>query len=246
MSHVELTDGSRLVTKTRLTEMVKDAGPGKLQFLVSTADVDSDGDVIHQMPTEKGAGWITDHFNKSPLVLWSHDRFVPNLALPGTTARPTEAGLLLDPAVFDMDDPAAAFVEGKIRRGSLREFSVGVRYKTFEPIEGGAGLEVFEHELLEVSVVNRGANPSTAVLKKSMLRDRPELVERLQSAGDTEVEDLKITLAEYEQRIKELENQIAKIGDAVLAREKQADAIAEWDRAAIAVLTRMKKVGTAS
>lgn len=244
---ITLSDGSRMVWKDQIVDAVKDDGPGKLVFLVSTESVDSDGDIIHQQATDKGRGWMTDAFNKSPLMLWQHDRSMPNIAAETTRAVVAPEGLTLNPAEFDMPDPAAAFVEGKIRRGVIKQFSVGVRYMKFVEMER-RGLESFEHELIEVSPVNRGANFDTAVLAKSALMFRPDLAQKLEDAGDPEMIELKAEMEELRGRLVTAENIISRIGAEIAARtvEQKSASLSAWDEAALDVLNRMKAIGTAS
>jgi len=180
---VELKDGTALVVKPRvaveITTREDDNGP-QIIALVSTPSVDSYGDIIRQGPNENGKGWLLDRFNKAPVMLWGHDISLPSIgggkAYVGPHAVHKE-GLYLEPA-FDMPDPMAATVAGKVERGVVTETSVGFVSRVDGKREDAGpfgGYEFYEQELLEISWVNRGANPDTAVMFKSMIGGNPEL-----------------------------------------------------------------------
>lgn len=216
MSEIVLTDKTKLVVKTLEPVMLKAEDDQPIVAVVSTDSEDSDGDVIHQAASDKGGGWDLAHFNGRPLVLWSHDRYSPNLAAPGTKAFVQPHGgrdALHLATVFDLPDPAAAFLDGKVRRGVPLEWSVGVRYRKYEDRDTGRGLEVFEQDLIEVSLCNRGANPDTAVLAKSILRNRPDLVSMVDDGGSREVAELKDEIVALSERLRASEGLLAKIGD---------------------------------
>ena len=143
--------------------------------IISTESVDSDGDIIHQTPTERGKGWILDRFNNHPVTTWMHDIWTPSLSGPGTSAKVTtdpELGpmLVLDPAEFDPGDPFAQRIEGKLKRRSVSEWSVGFKGLLHDKRgEGIRGTEFFEQELIEVAVANRGSNLDTDTAVKRLL-----------------------------------------------------------------------------
>lgn len=235
-----LKDGSALVTKeSRAFEVERGDDSKPIVAIVSDEQPDSVNDILHV------SGWDLEHFNKSPLVLWQHDRSSPNLAAPGTRAYVDGPVLKLE-AVHDMGDQMAAFLDGKIRRGVIKETSVGFRSVEWKELE--RGVEFFKQELIEVSWVNRGMNPRTDVLAKTMIGMRPEFAAQLEDAGDPEVIELKAEMEELRGRIVASENLIAKIGSDVAARaaEQKTEALSAWDEAALHVLNRMKAIGTAS
>lgn len=237
---IMLKDGSALVTKeSRCFEVDRADDSKPIVAVVSDDQPDSVNDVIH------ADGWDLAHFNKSPLVLWQHDRYTPNLAAPGTRAYVDGSVLKLE-AVHDMGDGMAAFLDGKIRRGAIKETSVG--FRSVEWKEMDRGVEFFKQELIEVSWVNRGMNPRTDVLAKTMIGMRPEFVAQLEDAGDPEVVELKAEMEELRGRLVTAENIIARIGAEIAARavEQKSDALSAWDDAAVHVLNRMKAIGTAS
>jgi predicted nuclease with TOPRIM domain len=83
----------------------------------------------------------------------------------------------------------------------------------FNEREGGHGLEVHEHELIEVSLCNRGANPDTATLAKSMLRDRADLLALVDDQGSREVAELKDEIAALNERLRASEGVVSRLGD---------------------------------
>jgi hypothetical protein len=143
---------------------VLDAPAGKpIVAQVSTADVDSDGDVIWQTENEHGKGWLLDDFNKrNGRVYWMHNPWVPNLAKARAWV---DGGRLLLSAEFDPNDELAVVVDRKIRGGYIDEWSVGFKPMVTKPRDG-RGMDIYEALLFEVSVVNQGANYDTAVLDK--------------------------------------------------------------------------------
>lgn len=237
---IMLKDGTAIVTKgARLFDVERSDESKPIVAVVSDEQPDNVNDVIH------AAGWDLSHFNKSPLVLWQHDRSSPNLAAPGTRAFVEGAFLKLE-AVHDMVDGMAAFLDGKIRRGVIKETSVGFRAVEWKEME--KGVEFFKQELIEVSWVNRGMNPRTDVLAKTLLGARPEFAAQLEDSGDPEVIELKAEMEELRGRLVTAENIIARIGADLAERvvEQKQDAMGAWDEAALHVLNRMRVIGTAS
>ena len=104
--------------------------------------------------------------NPFPLV-WHHKWTDITSYLGHFKAFETDEGLEIE-AQVDMEDPNARKVYRLIKAGVLREFSIG----GYEPSSGihmskendRTIWEVHEFELVEVSVVIRGANPETRVI----------------------------------------------------------------------------------
>jgi len=59
-------NGENMITKVYRTE-TKALGDGRIEAIVSTEDVDRDGDII------RAEGWVLDNFMKHPVLLASHD-----------------------------------------------------------------------------------------------------------------------------------------------------------------------------
>lgn len=246
-NQIELKDGTCLVLKTR-DLVVKADDDAPLIAQVSDAIEDDEGDIIHVGASAKGQGWRLVKFNSAPLLLWQHDRWTPNLSVAGTRAyEDTGKQALLLEAHHDMGDPLAAHIDGKIRRGSIRETSVGFRGKVFEPREGGRGIEFWEQELIEVSWVNRGMNPRTDVLAKSIMKHRPDMTALFEDGGDPEINELRDEMVALGERVRTLEGMIAKIGDQTArgeeVKQRHEDALREWDEVATMALKRLEQVG---
>jgi phage head maturation protease/uncharacterized coiled-coil protein SlyX len=201
---------------------------GTIVAMVSTPSVDSYGDVIVQGKNEKGAGWVLDRFNGAPVMLWSHNMYGMNISAPNTRAQvlPHEQhgeALYLDPVMFDPGDEFAMEIEGKIRRGVIVENSVGFTSSKHEYIRDDndriTGIKFYEQELLELSWANRGANPDTTTLFRSMLLMNGDLAAKVSTednhAAEVEKAEMMDALDQVLDRVRELEevifNQSAKI-----------------------------------
>lgn len=213
---IALDGGDFLVQKAQTASMAEQ--DGAIVAMVSTASVDSYGDIIVQGRSEKGAGWLLDRFNGAPVMLWSHDIAQPNISGPGTRAvvRKSEQfgeALFLDPVQFDLADPQAAAIEGKIRRGVIKENSVGFVSRKSEYIRDDddriTGIRFYEQELLELSWANRGANPDTTTMFKTMLAAHPTIAERVLVEDDKAAEwakaDMMATIEALTERVRSLE-----------------------------------------
>lgn len=109
-----------------------------------------------------------DAFGDDPIpILWNHQWGALGAHLGGAKGYETDEGLVIEGWV-DMDDPEAAKALRLLKSRRIREFSIG----GFEPA-GGVRLvekdgrdvwEIHEFELVEVSLVLRGANPDTRLI----------------------------------------------------------------------------------
>jgi HK97 family phage prohead protease len=180
-------------------ELVEKAEGKPLVAIVSTEDQDSDGDIIHQGPTEKGEGWLLDSFNSKPRIFWNHDRNRPNFAK--ARAWVDQDKLLLE-VKFDMKDPFAAELDRKYRDEFLTDWSVGFRGHKSEPVDDGSmGLHFYEQTLKETSAVNIGANPYTDTVMKALRTDDIEKLEQLEKDFLELREELETKLKEIERVI---------------------------------------------
>jgi hypothetical protein len=84
---VELLDGTALCAKNVLATVVKLDGQPHMAAQVSTECDDSDGDVIRQGKNKRGAGWVIDRFNKSPVLTWGHEIWRPSISSAQTRAK---------------------------------------------------------------------------------------------------------------------------------------------------------------
>lgn len=258
--HVELIGGSELCTK-HVVAQVEKAPSGVMVAMVSTEDVDSDGDIIHQGKNAKGEGWKLERFNKAPVLTWGHEIWRPSISSPETRAkvRKREDGgkgraLFLDPFAFDMEDPFAAGIASKYERGVLKETSVGfigMKWDKRADAENNIGRDWWEQELIETATVNRGANPSTSTHMRSLLQ-RPDLSALVQGGADNEVRDLKEEIAHLAEELRSIGNAVKTLGDAFAVREAFIAAmsearpqISEGEKLAADLLARLQKLGTA-
>jgi hypothetical protein len=235
---IALEDGAVIGQKLNAAKVTEQ--DGNIVAIVSTPSIDSYGDVIVQGPNDKGKGWLLDRFNKAPVMLWSHNMYQMNISGPETRAsvRPHEKfgeALVLEPVRFDEGDPDAVALEGKIRRKVIVENSVGFTSDKYEWIRDDendrvTGMKFFEQELLELSWANRGANPDTTTMFKTMLATHPDLAARVDARDSQRTiedkADLMASMRLLNERVKELENLVMKYGPVVdLVESAQAEAL---------------------
>lgn len=262
---IELQGDELLCTKNVSCEVLTKADDNGSPIIarVSTASVDSDGDIIHQGKNKRGAGWMLERFNRAPVVVWSHDLWMPNLADPKTKAKlgPDETfgrSLFLNPLVFDGGDEFAMALDGKYRRGVLKEFSVSFIGQIHDKIidqesNRPTGIEFFQQELVETSPVNRGANPDTDAIAKRMLGSA-YISRKIQDAGDPEVIEAKEAIADIHAQLEILTAAVKAMGNFQEAQEEEASRLGEkiqnrqlqLDAVASDTLGRLRKIGTAA
>lgn len=209
---IDLQGNELLVIKGISHEIRKDEGQPIVR-LISTASIDHDGDIIWQGPNEKGRGWLLDGYNANPKIFFGHQTW--EMPLGGgrafTDKHPVHGLSLFHEDDFDLADPNAATLEGKVRRGFIKESSVGFIGVTMSPREGSAyGKEFFEQRLLEATYCNWGANPDTAVMAKEFLTRHPGVALKVET-GDSaaayqQQKDVADALADYGARIKNIES----------------------------------------
>lgn len=256
---IPLEDGRTIVSKD-MTSQTSERG-GDIFAVVSTDTIDSYGDIIHQGPNENGKGWELTRFNGAPVMLWGHNFYSQiNISAPETRARvekdiKTPKGsfaeaLVLHPARFDQGDEEAVKIEGKVRRGVIKENSVGFVSlidefrRDEENPELILGLEFYEQELLELSWVNRGANPDTTTLFKSMLTRRPDLAALIDTKENAEAAAAKADQEDaYRQlmdRIRTIEQVMSDLGKRFYELERIREA--ENARVQEAIQQRSKRI----
>lgn len=148
----------------------EDENKFSMSFVASTDRPDRYGDIINQQ------GWDLDAYRSNPVVLLNHDH--GSLPIGKGTVRIGEQGLIID-VDFDMEDPRAAEIAGKAKRGFLNAVSVG-----FSPLKSTprsdlpvthyahskSGGNYFDRaELLEVSVVTIPANADAVAIAAKQL-----------------------------------------------------------------------------
>lgn len=259
MNVIELESGMLLCVKGMPTLVTADSTTKALVARVSTESVDSDGDIVHQGKNKVGIGWVLERFNKAPLLSWMHDPKLPNIASPEVRAKVGNSdkgrALFLDPFAFDIGDDFAMGIAGKYARGVLKETSVGfIGIKWDKRMEGDRfiGREYFEQELIEVSAVNRGANPDTDIEVKALdsmmarMVVRPKVAARLETGGDAELTELRDIVSDLQAEIKMLANVIKTFSDCaapVRVIENRAQAEAELTAVGKSILARLAQTG---
>jgi len=233
--YIDLEDGGIICTKTDSCNVVKADGSTDISLLVSTQIQDSDGDVVHQRKNKNGAGWDLERFNKGPVITWSHDLWTPNMSGPKTRGKVKKTenkgpGLHLDPLQFDEGDTFAMGLDGKFRRGVPLESSVGFRAlkRDRRKNEEGmtTGFDIWESQLIEVAIVNRGANPETETLAKRLLT-RAEVAKDLETGGSAEIEEFKEEIEHLARMVKDLGDELKLLGDRTENHEHERQMVKE-------------------
>ena len=138
---------------------VADEGKGTVDMVAATNQVARDDALIEP------SGWELDNFRLNPVMLWSHDA----LSLPVARVVDLEVtnDALLARAEFDMDDPEAVRLLGKVVRGFVN--AVSVRWKPIETridmIDGREIVHFIRQELLEISFVGVPTDAKTLVMR---------------------------------------------------------------------------------
>ena len=153
-----------------------------IEFVVSTAARDRDGDIVEPN------GWRLDAYMRNPVVLWAHDSGQPPVAKAVRIG--LDGGSLVAVARF-ADAETYAFADTVFRLyagGYLSAVSAGFMPSALEPFEadGVKGYRITEQELWEFSAVPIPANPEALVAAKSAklnLRPYQEWVEKALDEG---------------------------------------------------------------
>lgn len=161
-----LPDGSAIypVVKAAVGIRAIDEKTRRVTVAASDATVDRYGDTIAV------AGWVTDNFEKNPVVLTDHDYTVGAIVGQSLGHR-VEGGQFLSDHLFNpaSADPWAEYVFQKILARSLRAVSVGFRARKWakrvspDTGEWTGGYDYLEQELLEESWVAVPANPNAVI-----------------------------------------------------------------------------------
>jgi uncharacterized protein len=133
-----------------------------IDFIISTATVDREGDTIDV------AGWKLDHYLKNPVVLFAHDHYQLPVAQALTVYQ--EGTKLKSRAKFTSRDeyPFGYMVFQLYAGGYMRATSVGFipeewAYADDEAQRSGKGLNFTTQEMIEYSCVPVPANPEALV-----------------------------------------------------------------------------------
>lgn len=167
-------------------EEIKDNG--RLQVsIASTSNPDRDDEIIVQ------SGWILDNFIKNPVLLWSHNPYIPPIGkVVDITVRENKLQFIPE---FDLDDDFAKLIFDKYKKGILNTFSVG-----FMPIEKNANVFT-KVELLEISTVTIPANPDASVM-----RELEEIYVKANKKGFSIDEESKNIIEKFYKNKKEIKN----------------------------------------
>lgn len=132
------------------------AGERVIPVILSTGDVDSDGEVIDQ------ASWRLERFLANPIALYQHDRTCEPIGFyrrVRVESDALKAGLVL---YDDETSPEAKLVWNRYQQGGPVAFSVGLACPraAAEEREGRPVRVLYDCELEEASVVSIPANPN--------------------------------------------------------------------------------------
>lgn len=195
--------------KQYIKAQVKSEG-GKITVIASDATVDRHGDSI---PVES---WDLKNFLAAPVMLLDHNYTVEKIV--GAWQNPHEEdGKLVMDGVFHEITELAKQAKAMVDEGFLRDVSVGFipHYET-KKAEDGTESTVSFNELLEVSWVAVGANPSAKV--KSMLKAVEKVGEDVQNSINEFVKGFTVVL-----ETKEVETEAkGEVADEV-ARQEMMD-----------------------
>lgn len=161
-----------------------DADAGTVTALVSAFGVvDSYDEEIMPGAFEKSL----EKFGDDPIpILWNHQWGVMDAHLAEAKGEETDEGLVVT-MQFDMDDPTSVKAFRLLKSRRIKEFSIG----GFEPADGIRRVEkdgeivwqIYEFELVEISLVLRGANPETRLID---VKSAAELIAATADSADTD------------------------------------------------------------
>lgn len=144
-----------LVMRAYTPDDVPEKGP--IPFVAATEGVKRDGkDVVMD-------GVDLTRYEANPVILWGHNLDMPPI---GRAEVAVDGSSLMGEVTFDLQDPFAAAVDSKYRRGYLRAFSAFA--VATAPVKRG----VFEKsELIEISAVPVGVDPEAlTTMQRSAMR----------------------------------------------------------------------------
>lgn len=205
-----------------------DADAGTVTALVSAFGVvDSYDEEIMPGAFEKSL----EQFGDDPIpILWNHEWGVMDAHLAEAKGEETDEGLVVT-MQFDLDDPASLKAFRLLKSRRIKEFSIG----GFEPSDGIRRIEkdgqtiwqVYEFELVEISLVLRGANPETRLIDVKSAAELVAATTDDEATADTQSDDDDPTDAE------------PNPGDADEDAEASAASKARQKAAALLTLTTM-------
>jgi hypothetical protein len=131
-----------------------------VRIVISTGDEDRSHDTIDQ------AGWDLSRYARNAIVLFGHDYYSPPVGKAPRTY--LEGGELVSLPEFCPKDlyPFGHMIGEMVKGGFLNAASVGFRPKRYAFNEDRGGVDFFECELLEYSIVCVPDNPGALVSAK--------------------------------------------------------------------------------
>lgn len=187
-----------LIAKTKSSN---DGDSGSFRVIISTADVDRQGESVDQ------TGWDLSFYKSNPIVLWAHD--YGSLPIGMCTKIEVDAGKLIAEGKFAPEEanPFAQKVRKLYDLGMINTTSVGFIPKEFNMEKDGV---ISKSELLEFSFVPVPANPFA--LRLDQIKELGLDLEMLKTKGMefkiNEPESIKFSV---EEEIKSLHNKIDSI-----------------------------------
>ncbi len=174
----EIFDRENAVKQYAPSHVLKANSDGSTKFRLTERRVDRDGEVIEP------EGVRLDNFKLNPIVLWGHGRggLLPSGASPvpigkinPDTMKQTHRFIDGD-VTFDMDDPFASLIAGKVENGFLNTGSIGfipITVSDDTVLPNQTGVTFLESELLEFSIV-----PIPALQTATARREFDDLVSK--------------------------------------------------------------------
>jgi len=164
------------------SKALKESKDGIIPFVLTTKTVDRDSEVV--LPD----GIDLEEFKQNPVFLWAHDfKTRPPLGkiLIDTISQSSEE--LKADVEFDMNDPFAAMVYHKYKKGYLNAGSIRFIAKELKPpfMQGQKGHTISKSQLLEFSAAPIPANPEALSQNQKYLEElEGEISIQKQFAGE--------------------------------------------------------------
>lgn len=160
-------------------EQEPDAG-GKMRFLMTSAALDRDGEVVDP------DGMKAEAFMANPVFLYGHDSYAPPMGII-TQLNRTDKGWEAEVEWADAINPFAAMIKAYYEAGFMRAVSIRFmpkKWVTGSMDEDGYGLKFTEWELLELSAVTIPANPEALRVRSAGEGPVRQWLKGLQAAMD--------------------------------------------------------------
>lgn len=147
-------------------------------------------------------GMDLERFRTNPVMLYSHDS---DHVIGRWEDIELTDGCLTAEAVFDMDDPDAAEIAGKVERGFLKGASIGIIIRDMKEV--GGVLTATQSELLEASVCAIPSDKNAIVLyddnHTKLCFDEVKLSFNISNMNEQEIEQMQAALVELQAKVDE-------------------------------------------